>query len=68
MSSLRTTPGSLPRPMTRGARLRSLVIMELKLWILALGLLLLVLALGGWAVDGLRWALRGGAPRRLAGA
>jgi hypothetical protein len=40
--------------------------MQLKLWIVVIGLALLLLALGGWAVDGLRWALRGGPVRRLA--
>lgn len=57
---------SLSRPTTREAGRRSLRSMQLKLWIIVIGLALLLLALGGWAVDGLRWALRGGPVRRLA--
>ena len=40
--------------------------MQLKLWIIVIGLALLLLALCGWAVEGLRWTMRGGPVRRLA--
>jgi hypothetical protein len=40
--------------------------MALKLWIVAIALCLLVLAIGGWTVDGLRWLWHGGAVRRPA--
>lgn len=40
--------------------------MQLKLWIVVIGLALLVLALCGWAIEGLRWTLRGGPVRRPA--
>jgi hypothetical protein len=40
--------------------------MALKLWIVAIALFLLVLAVCAWTVDGLRWLSRGGPVRRLA--
>lgn len=40
--------------------------MTLKLWIIAIGLFLLVLAVCGWAAEGIRWAWRGGPVRRAA--
>jgi hypothetical protein len=40
--------------------------MQLRVWILLIGLAFLLLALGGWAVDGIRWVWRGGRSRRLA--
>jgi hypothetical protein len=42
--------------------------MQLKLWIVVIGLALLVLALCGWAIEGVRWTLRGGPVRALANA
>ena len=52
--------------MSRTRQPRSVRRMQLKLWIIVIGVALLLLALGGWAVDGIRWALRGGPVRRLA--
>jgi len=38
--------------------------MKLKFWLVVIGLALLILALGGWAVEGVRWTLTGGRSRR----
>jgi hypothetical protein len=40
--------------------------MALKLWIVVIAVCLLLLAIGGWTVDGLRWLWRGGPVRRPA--
>jgi hypothetical protein len=57
---------SLPRPTRRATGRRSVRPMQLKLWIVVIGLALLVLALCGWVIEGLRWALHGGPVRRPA--
>jgi hypothetical protein len=54
------------RPMCSWELPPRLAVMALKLWIVAIALFLLVLAIGGWAVDGLRWLWRGGPVRRPA--
>jgi hypothetical protein len=43
-----------------------LLVMKRKLLFLLLVTGLIMLALGGWAVDGVRWAVAGGAIRALA--
>jgi len=44
---------------------RSVVVMKRTLWLLMLAFALLLLAVGGWAVNGVRWTLSG--PRRARG-
>jgi hypothetical protein len=58
-------PGSSHSPMCEHARGRSLDQMKKRLLFLLLVTGLLVLALGGWTVQGLRWAAAGGWARGL---
>ena len=51
--------------MWRGARGRSLPGMKKRLLFLLLVTGLILLALAGWAVDGLRWVVAGGRGRML---
>jgi hypothetical protein len=53
-------------PMRAGNPRPSLEGMALKLWIVAIASCLLLLAICGWTIDGLRWLWRGGPVRRPA--
>ena len=59
-SSGRTTRESSAAPMCRGRAGRSLPPMTRKLLFILIVTGLILLALGGWTIDGLRWALGGG--------
>jgi len=51
--------------MEEGERFPSLVCMRKRRMLIGLVLLMLLLAVGGWVVQGLRWAMTGSAkPRR----
>ena len=55
---------SAERPTTPSPRRRSVLFMKRTLLIALLAVGLIVLALGGWTVQGIRWTLRGGRNRR----
>ena len=55
---LRDEAGSSARPTKENRRLRSLVDMKRRLLFTVLAFGLIVLALGGWLVQGLRWTPR----------
>jgi hypothetical protein len=62
--SLRDDPESASRPMPPSRPGRRLVVMKRTLLLILLALGLIVLAVGGWAIQGIRWALGGGRDRR----
>ena len=57
-------PESAERPTTPSPRRRSVLFMKRTLLIALLAFGLLLLAVGGWTVKGIRWTLRGGRNRR----